>query len=63
MITLKDILKLNPFVTLLDLDVRDPDTRLLKRVVIGKDYRLSAHERDDEYRDRLEYIEVDINKH
>ena len=63
MITLKDILNLNPFVTLLDLDVRGTDARLLKRVVIGKDYKLSMHERDDERKDRLEYIEADINKH
>lgn len=63
MITLKDILKLNPFVTLLDLDVRDPDTRLLKHVIIGKDYRLTTHQRDDERRGKLEYIDVDINKH
>jgi len=63
MIKLKDILKLNPFVTLLKLDVRDPDTRLLKRVIIGKDYKLTQHERDDERNGKLEYIEVDINKH
>lgn len=63
MITLKDILNLNPFVTLLDLDVREPDQRLLKRVVIGKDYKLSTHERSDEHRGKLEYIEADINKH
>ena len=63
MITLKDILKLNPFVTLLDLDVRDPELKLLKHVIIGKDYRLTTHERDDERRGKLEYIKVDINKH
>ena len=63
MITLKDILKLNPFVTLLDLDVRDPDTRLLKHVIIGKEYRLTSHQRDDERRGKLIYIDVDINKH
>ena len=63
MITLKDILKLNPFVTLLDLDVRDPDTRLLKHVIIGKDYRRTKHQLDEERNGKLEYIEVDINKH
>ena len=63
MITLRDILKLNPFLTLLELDVRDPESRLLKRVIIGKDYRLSSHQLDDERRDKLEYIDADINKH
>ena len=63
MITLKDILKLNPFITLIDLDVRDAETRLLKHVIIGKDYRLTSHQRDDERNGKLEYIEVDINKH
>lgn len=63
MITLKDILKLNPFVTLLDLEVRDPDSRLLKNVIIGKDYNLSRYQRDYERKGRLEYIDVDINKH
>ena len=63
MITLRDVLKLNPFITLLDLDVRDPDTRLLKHVIIGKDYRLTSHQRDDECRGKLIYIDVDINKH
>ena len=63
MITLRDILKLNPFVTLLELDVRDPESRLLKRVIIGKDYRLTSHQLDDERRDKLVYIDADINKH
>lgn len=63
MITLKDVLKLNPFITLLELDVRDPESRLLKRVIIGKDYRLTSHQLDDERRDKLEYIDADINKH
>lgn len=63
MITLKDILKLNPFVTLLELDIRDPDTRLLQWVIIGKDYRLSSHQLDDERRGKLTYIDNDINKH
>lgn len=63
MITLKDILRLNPFVTLLDLDVRDADTRLLKHIVIGKDYKVSSHQLDDERRGKFEYIDADINKH
>lgn len=63
MITLKDVLKLNPFVTLLDLDVRDPDLRLLKHVVIGNDYRVSSSQMYDEVKGKFEYIEVDINKH
>lgn len=63
MITLKDILKLNPFVTLLELDIRDPDTRLLQWVIIGKDYRLSSHQLNDERRGKLTYIDNDINKH
>ena len=63
MITLRDILKLNPFITLLELDIRDPDTRLLKQVIIGKNYNLSTHEWHDEQNGRLKYIDVDINKH
>lgn len=63
MITLKDVLKLNPFVTLLNLDVRDADTRLLKHVIIGKNYHLTSHQRYDECKGILEYIDADINKH
>lgn len=60
MITLKDILKLNPFVTLLKLDVRNVDRRLIKSVVIGKDYRPTSHQWG---RKEFEYIDNDINKH
>lgn len=63
MITLRDILKLNPFVTLLDLDVRDPDLRLLKKVVIGKDYRVTSAQLYDEVKGKFKYIDTDINKH
>lgn len=63
MITLRDILKLNPFVTLLDLDVRDPDRRLLKKVVIGKDYRVTSAQLYDEVKGKFKYIDTDINKH
>lgn len=63
MITLKDILKLNPFVTLLELDVREPDLRLLKTVIIGNDYRVSSAQLYDEAKGKFEYIDVDINKH
>lgn len=63
MITLKDILKLNFSITLLDLEVRDPDLRLKKIVVIGKDYRPSSFQLDDERNGKFEYIDADINKH
>lgn len=63
MITLKDILKLNPFVTLIDLDVRQPDGKLIKHVVIGKDYRVTTHQLYDESKGKFEYIDADINKH
>lgn len=63
MITLKEVLKLNPFVTLLKLDVRNTDRRLIKRVIIGKDYRLSVHQKSDWNRGKLEYIDNDINYH
>lgn len=63
MITLKDILKLNFSITLLDLEVRDPDLRLKKKVVIGKDYRPSSFQLDDERNGKFEYIDADINKH
>jgi len=61
MITLRDILKLNPFITLLSLDVRKPNGRLIKYVVIGKDYRVTAHQKWDEGKGEFEYIDNDIN--
>ena len=60
MITLRDILKLNPFVTLLDLDVREADGRLIENVVIGKDYRPTSHQLGWKH---FNYIDADINKH
>ena len=63
MIILKDILKLNPFVTLIDLDVRDAETRLLKHVVIGTGYTVSPFQREEESKGKFEYINVDINKY
>lgn len=63
MTTLRDILKICPFVTLLELDVRDTDLKLKKHVVIGKDYHVSVHQRDDERKGMFEYMPIDINKH
>lgn len=63
MVTLRDVLKMNPFITLLELYVRDPDSRLLKRVIIGQNYKLSTHEWHDEQNGKLIYLDVDINKH
>lgn len=60
MITLRDILKKNFTITLLNLDVRRPDGRLIEHVVIGKDYRPSNHQLGDKH---FNYIEIDINKH
>lgn len=63
MTTLKDILELTPFVTLLELDVRQPDGRLLYHAVIGKDYEVSTHQRYDESKGKFKYLDIDINKH
>lgn len=60
MITLRDVLKLNPFVTLLKLDVRNTDRRLVEHAVIGKDYKPSSHEWG---RVQFNYIDNDINYH
>lgn len=63
MITLKDIIGLNETITLLDLDVRQPDLKLIKKVVIGKGYHVSPYQRSEEDKGRFEYIPNDINKH
>lgn len=63
MVTLRDILKICPFTTLLELEVRNQDLRLIKKVVIGKDYSVSVHQRYDESKGLFEYIDNDINKH
>lgn len=63
MITLRDILKLNETVTLLELYVRRPDGSLITRSIIGQPYLLSSHQLDDMGRGKLEYIYVNINKY
>ena len=63
MVTLRDILNLCPFITLMELDVREVDLKLIKHVVIGKDYRPSSHQLDDERKGKFEYINADINKY
>lgn len=64
MITLKELIKLNETVTLLDLYVRRPDGTLIRRSVIGSQYGpLSGIELDDLERGRLEYRDEDINIH
>lgn len=61
MITLRDILKLNDTVTLLELYVRRPDGSLITRSIIGQPYHLSSHQLDDMDRGKLEYIDKSIN--
>lgn len=61
MLTLKELLKLNETVTLLELWVRRPDGSLIIRSVIGQPYRLTNIQLDDIDRGRLEYLDVDIN--
>lgn len=63
MITLRDILKLNFTITLIELDVRNTDGRLIKQVVIGEGYHVSQFQRADESKGKFEYINVSINKH
>lgn len=63
MITLRDILKLNFTITLIELDVRNTGGRLIKRVVIGEGYHVSAFQRADENKGKFEYINASINKH
>lgn len=63
MITLKELLQLNETVTLLELYVRQPDGKLIRRSIIGQPYKLSNQQLDDINRGRLEYIDADINKH
>lgn len=60
MITLRDILKLNFTITLVELDVRQPDGKLLEQVAIGKDYRPTNHQLSDKC---FNYIDADINRH
>ena len=64
MINLRDLLKLNQTVTLLDLYVRQPDGRLIRRSVIGEGYgSLSMYERRDLEDGKLERIDQSINIH
>ena len=63
MITLRELLKLNETVTLLELYVREPNGNLIRRSVIGQPYQPSIHQRYDEERGRFEWLDVDINKH
>lgn len=59
MITLRDILKLNFTITLIELDVRQPDGKLIEQVTIGKDYRPTNYQLNDKY---FNYIDADINR-
>ena len=63
MLTLKELLQLNETVTLLELYVRKPDGKLIRRSIIGQPYQLSSHQLDDMERGKLEYIDADINKY
>lgn len=63
MITLRDLLETTWDVTLLDLDVRHADGKLIKHVVIGKDYVPSQFQLEDEAKGLFEYICSDINKY
>ena len=63
MITLKELLKLNETVTLLELDARDPDGALIRHSIIGQPYSLSIHQEYDKSRGKLEYLDRNINIH
>lgn len=60
MITLRDILKLNFTITIIELDVRQPNGQLIETVTIGKDYRPTEYQLNDKY---FNYIDADINRH
>lgn len=60
MVTLREILQLNYTITLLKLDVRQPDLKLTEQVVIGKDYHPTVHQLG---RKEFQYIDADINFH
>lgn len=63
MLTLKEFLKLNETVTLLELYVRKPDGNLITRSIIGQPYKLSVQQEYDQSIGRLEYIGKSINHH
>lgn len=63
MLTLKELLKLNETVTLLELWVRQPDGKLIVRSIIGQPYKLTSHQLHDMDRGKLEYIDASINKY
>ena len=64
MIKLKQLLELNQSTTLLDLYVRQPDGRLIKRSVVGTGYgSLSMYEDHDLNTGKLELIDESINIH
>lgn len=62
MLTLRELLQLNETVTLLELYVREPSGKLIKRSIIGQPYKLSRHQEDDMDKGKLEYIDKSINK-
>ena len=62
MITLKELIQLNETVTLLELYVRRPDNRLIKRAIIGQPYKLSRQQEHDQSDGKLEYLDRSINK-
>ena len=63
MITLRELLKLNETVTLLELYVRNPDGSLIRRCIIGEPYVLTMHQENDRSIGKLEYIDKSINIH
>ena len=63
MITLRDIIKMNECITLLELYVRYPDGYLIRHSIIGQPYKLSLHQERDRELGKLEYIDKDINIH
>lgn len=63
MITLREIIKLNEMVTLLDLYVRKPDGKLIRQAIIGQPYKMSVFQERDRELGKLERIDVSINRH
>lgn len=62
MITLKELIQLNETVTLLELYVRQPSGRLIKRAIVGQPYKLSMQQEHDQTDGKLEYLDRNINK-
>ena len=63
MITLKDLIDLAGTVTLLEVNLRHEDGKLIKHYDIGLDVHITPHMRDDMDKGRREVIEARINKY